>query len=93
MSTLDRSHCKGCGAEILWIKNENGKAEPFDARPARVLNVAGDRVPGGATFFVGNKGEPWADPDGKWELNSAHLPHFVTCPKAAQFRKPERGKP
>jgi len=25
--------CKGCGAEIRWIKTEAGKAMPLDANP------------------------------------------------------------
>lgn len=33
----DVSACRKCSAEIYWIKNENGKAEPFDRRPTRVL--------------------------------------------------------
>lgn len=90
MITINPGVCKGCGAAILWIKNEHGKPEPFDAALRRVLHVEHDRMPGGATFGVGHKGEPWASPAGEWELDTAHLPHFITCPKRDQFRrKPE----
>ncbi len=88
MITINPGICKGCGAKILWIKNENGKAECFDAALRRVLHVESDSLPGGAKFGVGNAGEPWASPAGEWELDMAHLPHFITCPERDQFRKP-----
>lgn len=33
----DHGNCRACSKAILWVRNENGKAEPFDARPCRVL--------------------------------------------------------
>ncbi len=36
---VDKGVCKGCKKPILWWRNENGKAEPFDARPTRTLGV------------------------------------------------------
>ena len=27
--------CKGCGAKIVWIKTENGKLTPIDAKPEK----------------------------------------------------------
>lgn len=71
--------CRGCGKAILWVKNENGKNEPFDFKHARVLRVDGDPYPGMGTFYEGTtKG---------YEIIVAHLPHFVTCPKAGDFHK------
>lgn len=89
MMTINPGVCKGCGAAILWIKNEKGKAEPFDAAVRRVLHVESDPQPGGSKFGVGNAGQPWASPAGEWELDVAHLPHFITCPKRDQFKKPK----
>lgn len=37
---VDRGYCRGCKRAIWWIKNENGKAEPFDRKPSRVLIVS-----------------------------------------------------
>ncbi len=85
MATCDKGICRGCGRDILWIKNENGKPEPFDARTVRVLHVEGDKCPGGSIFGVGDAVSPVAGRD--CELDSAHLPHFVSCPKADQFRR------
>lgn len=89
MMTINQGVCKGCGAAILWIKNENGRPEPFDAKPTRVLHVEGDPQPGGSRFGVAATGEKWASPAGEWELDCAHLPHFVTCPVASKFKKPK----
>lgn len=64
---MDTGTCKGCAKEIIWFKNENDKAEPFDVRPARVLvNTAEGEKP---------------------TTVKAHLPHFVTCAKAENFKK------
>lgn len=30
------SNCKGCGAEIIWIKTEKGKNMPIDAKPIKI---------------------------------------------------------
>lgn len=91
MSTINRSTCNGCGKPIVWIRNENGKAEPFDDRPARGLQVAGDRVPGGATLAPFDSALPCTSPIGEWQLTTVRFPHFVTCPQAAAFRR-TRGK-
>jgi hypothetical protein len=92
-SKAGRGICKGCGAAIIWIKNERGKPEPFDAKPTRVLHLEGDKqIDPRVTFTVGNFPlEPWAGQD--WELDVAHLPHFVSCPVADRFRKPKEPRP
>ena len=73
----DKAHCNGCGAELFFVKNENGKAEPFDRKPRRVLALAVDAVPD--LLHITRKE--------KWVIATAHYNHFVTCPKADQFRK------
>ena len=78
----DRATCRGCGKPILWVVNENGKKECFDARPARALRLKGEK-----SVFVGNAfhGETlFANGE---NISQAHLPHFVTCEKAHKFRK------
>jgi hypothetical protein len=85
-TTINPGVCKGCGAAILWIKNEKGNAEPFDAQVRRVLHVEGDRMPGGTVVAITYHGEGWASPASEWKLDSAHLPHFITCPKRDQFK-------
>lgn len=44
-------NCKTCGTEIVFFRNENGKFEPFDARPARVLEHNMEyKIPGSKTI-------------------------------------------
>jgi len=76
MPKPDKGLCKGCGKEILWMLNENGKREPFDAKVSRVL------VYGLIVDSETQKAE-----EAPCQIDKGHLPHFVTCPKADQFRK------
>ncbi len=38
--------CKGCGAEIVWIKTANGKNMPCNAEKATIVTEAGEVVAG-----------------------------------------------
>ena len=77
---MNRAACKGCGRPIFWIKNENGKAEPFDAKPTRMLRVAGDVDPDGHPHV-------FLEPGKICQVQAGHINHFLTCPKAAEFRQ------
>jgi hypothetical protein len=74
--------CKGCGAQIVMIMSVAGKWIPCDPTPYR---VDGERV---LVFADGVTGREHKDAE------VGHQAHFVTCPKARQFRKPvqERAK-
>ncbi len=74
----DKAICNGCGAQLFFVKNENGKSEPFDRNPRRGLALAVDAVPD--LLHIHRKE--------KWVIAKAHYNHFVTCPKASQFRRP-----
>ena len=87
---MDRGTCRACGVAMIWIKNENGKSEPFDAKPARILKVAGDPEPAGQNPFTGF--DSAAGERLYQQIQTGHLPHFVTCPKASQFKKDESKK-
>lgn len=76
---MDRGVCKGCHKPIIWIRNENGRAEPFDAAVSRAL------VMQNASGFLLNSKKVFVQEEDAVE--AAHLPHFVTCPDADQFRK------
>jgi len=66
------SRCKGCNAEIRWIKTIQGKNHPVDAKPVKIwINGTDLGIPGGG-----------------WSLESGWVSHFATCPKAHQFRRP-----
>lgn len=79
MTTINRALCKGCGKPILWIKNPAGKAEPFDAQPTRILRVEGDRDADGTPVHFLEEGK-------LFQVVTGHVNHFVTCPKANDFR-------
>ncbi|HEV3026495.1 MAG TPA: hypothetical protein VG457_02925 [Planctomycetota bacterium] len=80
MTTMNRAACKACGTPIFWVKNENQKPEPFDARPTRILRVAGDRDPDGVPHVFLEAGKIC-------QIQAGHLNHFLTCPQAAKFRQ------
>lgn len=70
----DPGICSGCKRPILWVTNENGKHEPFDARPVRVIIQEDRTVP-------------------EWRFQAgAFISHFITCPQAARFKKPDAAK-
>ncbi len=47
------SRCKGCDAEIDWVKNpRTGKAMPVDVRRLIVVTDAGDVVEGRLSHFA-----------------------------------------
>ncbi len=78
MSRIVEARCKGCNAEILFIKNDNGKAEPFDKKVGRIAFVYNEELPDGTVVPTASE----------VLFRTAHYSHFVTCPKAAQFRRP-----
>ena len=77
------SICKGCGAEISWIRTKNGKSIPVDEKPvpyyegnsAKIVLEDGTVVSG--------------DLDGPEEAfrGFGYVSHFATCPKAGKFRR------
>lgn len=72
--------CKGCGAEILWAKNENGKMMPLDAKaPVYVLTIRND---------MGTEARCQ-----RAEKGRAFVSHFATCPKANEFSGSKRVDP
>ncbi len=40
------SKCKGCGAEIVWIKTKSGKAMPCDTNKVIIVTDEGETVAG-----------------------------------------------
>ena len=81
--------CKGCGAEIRWIKTTNGKAMPVDPDPLSI-------IPGqfGSTVVVTEDGRTFLGQSGIY-IDARTTPgaiegftsHFATCPAARSFRK------
>lgn len=40
------ANCKGCGAEIIWLKTKNGKSMPCDANKVTIITENGETVTG-----------------------------------------------
>lgn len=36
---MKKGKCKGCGAEIYWVKTDNGKNMPIDAQPEKRIVI------------------------------------------------------
>ena len=66
--------CKGCGAEILWLKTMTGKTMPVDIPPEKRIVIIYDRVIG----------------EERGEVKDSYVSHFATCPQADAFRKKEK---
>ena len=68
------STCKGCGAEVLWVKTPAGKSMPLDAAPVTL-------------WVVENDGGKLVSADVRARGVIARRSHFETCPKADEFRR------
>ena len=77
--------CKGCGADIIWIRTAAGKALPCDAPLVmyRAVKHGRERVvtADGAVIaceIVESAGQA---------TGVGHIAHWATCPAAKTFRK------
>lgn len=80
------SVCKGCGAPIDWIKTTEGRNMPIDPEPVFIIEG------GGTDRFVTDEGAVVlgrvARPDEESPaLPVGFVPHWKTCPNAADFRR------
>ena len=77
--------CKGCSAEIIWIRTLAGKSIPGD--PEQVMYWEKPKAKG---KVVTPNGEVLSCKF-EGELNKAtgvgYVPHWSTCPRAGEFRK------
>ena len=80
-----KSICRGCGAEIIWIRTTAGKSMPCDPEPVSYwASTTGKQViitPNGEARTCRLEG-PHNDATG-----IGYISHFATCPKANQFKK------
>lgn len=76
--------CRGCGAEIIWIKTLGGKSMPCD--PEQVMYWEKAKAKG---KVVTPNGEVLSC-EFSGDLNNAtgmgYVSHWSTCPKATDFR-------
>ena len=79
--------CRGCQAEVIWIRTPDGKKMPIDAEPVWVKVEAGGKtfIREDGSFVFGRKiGDAYDSQDGT--VVEAHESHFATCPVGGQFR-------
>lgn len=78
--------CRGCGAEINWVRMRSGRVIPVDPEPVFVVEGSGKDVivteDGGIANGVQCPGG--AVPPGK---RRGWRSHFASCPMADQFRR------
>ena len=83
--------CRGCGAEISFIKTVKGKSMPVD--PESVYFVPG----GGPNTYVMINGEVQRGREPEWNEDQAkawigYRSHFASCPAADEFRKKQKSE-
>ena len=78
--------CRGCGAQIEWIKTTAGKSMPVDPEPVFVVTGEGKYhfVTDAGEVITGRKARP---DEGGTSQEVAFVPHWATCPAAHQFRR------
>lgn len=75
--------CRSCGAAILWIESAaSSKPMPLDPEPRADGNIFVLDGRGAVETMLTNFGE-----------GPRYVTHFVSCPSAAQHRKPRQPRP
>ena len=84
------NRCRGCGAEVIWMKTPMGKKIPVDAEPVWIIVGCPGRKPfvrGDGSFVFGLKvGDAYEPEDPDSEVVECYESHFATCPVGGQFR-------
>lgn len=79
--------CRGCGAEIIWIRTLAGKSIPCDPTPVIYWERAKAKgkvvTPNGEVISCDFAG------DLKKATGIGYISHWSTCPEANQFRRKE----
>lgn len=80
------SRCRGCGAPIEWITTAAGRSMPVDPELVFIIEGAGpDRfVTDEGEVVTGRRALPAEE---RPSLAVAFVPHWKTCPNAADFRR------
>ena len=73
--------CKGCGAEIDWVRMKSGKAMPIDPEPVFVAE-------GGNQVFITDEGDTITGTASETNTGTvAFVPHWATCPAYKSFKR------
>jgi len=77
--------CKSCNAPIVWAITPKGKRAPIDAEPSDKGNI---RIQTDAAAPIAHYLSEIELAAARASGERLHLSHFVTCPQAAQHRRP-----
>lgn len=90
MAGLNRTtKCRGCGAEIAFIKTVKGKTMPVNPESVYFIPAGGPNTYVMITGEVERGREPTWEDKGK-ATQIGYISHFATCPERERFRKGER---
>lgn len=77
--------CKGCGASIVFIRSVGDKMIPCNPEQVRYWEKPKARgkivTPNGEVISCVFEGDP------QKATGMGYIPHFATCPKAADFKR------
>jgi hypothetical protein len=82
---MKRGKCRGCGAEIVWIKTSSGKSMPCDPKPVLYWEKA--KAPGKVVTPNGETLSCKFQGDIDAATGIGYISHFSTCPKAVNFKR------
>lgn len=82
---MARGICRGCGAEIVWIKTEAGKSMPCDP----VMVPFWERPKASGKIITQRGRVISCDLTGERDFVTGfgYISHFSTCPKSRQFKR------
>lgn len=84
--------CRSCGADVIWVANVNGNAQPFDRTPDSekgtfVIVAAKPSLFGIALSNLNEKARAAAKNNGVM----LYVPHHATCPDRRRWRRQSSG--
>ena len=83
------TQCRGCGADIAFIKTTAGKSMPVDPMPISFVQA------GGPNTYVMMDGTVRRGREPRWDEDQAktmigYRSHFATCPESGKFSRRDR---
>ena len=83
------TQCRGCGADIAFIKTTAGKSMPVDPMPISFVQAGGPNTYVMMDGTVKRGREPKRDED-KVVTMIGYRSHFATCPDAGKFSRRDK---
>lgn len=77
--------CRGCGAQIVWIRTNSGKSMPCNSVPVTYWEKA--KAAGKVTTPNGETVSCEFEGDIDKATGIGYISHFSTCPQAKKFKK------